>query len=114
MIIYRIEEKDKGHGMWYDENGNYKPLKGYEDFPMEHSEEFSANGDNWFCGCESLDQLKSWFTANDICELKKKNYGVFRLKTEDVIVQSNQVLFKKENIEETIELELEDIFGLPI
>lgn len=104
MKIYRFENTVTEHGMWYQSNGVFDPFifkltDGIsKDLPMEHHERYSKDGFRWFSGCSSLEQLKMWFSEQDMLELRRNGYGLYEFKSEQYVIEDGQILFTREGI----------------
>ena len=115
--IYRIEQRERGHGMWYNEDGEYDPYvenltdKRLFEMDMSHDPNFHNNGNRLHCGCGSTEQLKQWFTAREVQELKTGGFVILRLDVSSAIHQPTQVLFDKSSIRKCKEIDFVEIFG---
>jgi hypothetical protein len=73
VLLYRVENLVDGKGLWYDSNtGEATGLIGDLDLtnkalPMGATEFLS--GENWRSAAGSVDQLKFWFTHEDLQKL---------------------------------------------
>lgn len=112
MKVYRIENPETHHGMWYQADGTYDPFiktlsegisKG---LPMEYNAKHNKDGFKWFSGCKSLRQLTMWFSNKDIEELLYSGYRLYELECSQYMEEVNEVLFTREGIEKRTELGL--------
>lgn len=115
MKIYRIENEQTNHGMWYRIDGTYDPfIKTLTEgisagLPMEFHERYTKDGFKWFSGCKSLEQLRHWFSDKDIEELLENGYRLYEIECNQCIVEDLQVLFTREGIVNKRELSLASV-----
>ena len=102
--IYRIENHKTMHGMWYDKDGNFNPfIQNLTDgvsknLPMGHCDDHRRLGKVWYSGCENIEDLKSWFSAQDALELEQAGYLLFIFEVTETYRKENETLFTRESI----------------
>lgn len=104
LEIFRIENPDTNHGMWYDGDGNYNPFifnltEGVSrDLPMEHHIRYGFGGTRWFSGCQDVELMRHWFSKKDIEELLSSGYKLYKFESTEFVVEEFQVLFTRTGI----------------
>ena len=118
MKIYRIENEETNHGMWYRENGIYDPFimkltEGIsKHLPMEFHERYRTDGHEWFSGCKSKEQMHLWFSKLDAIELYQAGYKLYEFESSQFIIEENQVLFTREGIIKKKEIPIQLIWNI--
>ena len=118
MKIYRIENEETMHGMWYRLDGTYDPFikrltEGKsKDLPMEFHEKYSKDGFKWFSGCDNKEHMRQWFSELDALELFKNGYKLYEFESQQFIKEENQVLFTREGILSKNEIPLDTIWNI--
>jgi hypothetical protein len=83
MKAYRVENQQKGHGIWRDFDGTVNPVFKHltqgkcKDMPMEDSDFYRAEGKQWFSATDTPEKLKAWFSALDVKEMLELGYEIF-------------------------------------
>lgn len=105
MIVYRIQDKD-GRGPWkpgfsikWSEDHDEKWFKAhptfYEEFGMGIFKKM-IYGMNMGSGCESLEQLRDWFTPSEYQKLKGFGYQAVKMEAGRILAMSPiQVVFER-------------------
>lgn len=83
--LYRVENPFTKGGLWYNEEGRFTEFVksiNYRnaDLPMRW-EEHMAGG--WHSAVDVLDDLKTWFTIDDMKQLEDQGYGIYQFDVED-------------------------------
>lgn len=116
--VFRIENPNTRHGMWYRLDGTYDPFimtltegisKG---LPMGFHERYSKNGRKWFSAGKSRENMNGWFSALDAQELYDAGYKLFRFIVSEFVEEEHQVLFTQEGVLECLEIPLSDIWEI--
>lgn len=114
--IFRIENPVTMNGMWYNQHGVYDPFiftltEGISaGLPMERDDRYGLNGQRWFSGCQSFEQLQNWFSERDVMELSNAGYKLFLFKSLEFIHEDFQTIFTRRGIIDRIELETSLLF----
>jgi hypothetical protein len=104
VYIYRIEHKETGKGPFRSSgpkldnfNKGYPRGKGHPT-PYHDIGRFIQMDEA--CACQSLEQLRLWFTENDEQRFKKHGYQCLRLRTDKrtVAIGKWQVLYKPSKV----------------
>lgn len=117
MKIYRIENEDTMHGMWYRLDGTYDPFimrltEGKsKDLPMGFDKRYHEEG-KWFSGCGSIETMRHWFSTLDAFELYRNGYRLFEFQSNRFIDEDIQVLFTREGVTSKKEIPLETIWNI--
>lgn len=118
MEIYRIENEETNHGMWYRQDGTFDPFiyrlsdGKSKNLPMDFHERYSKGGMKWFSGCNNINDMQHWFSDNDALELFKNGYKLFQFKSNQFIVEDFQTLFTREGILSKHEIPLDTIWNI--
>ncbi|WP_163530972.1 hypothetical protein [Halobacillus ihumii] len=116
--IYRIENEETMHGMWYRLDGTFDPFinrltEGIsKSLPMEFDERYSKGGRKWFSGCGNRKQMQSWFSTKDALELFKSGYRLFEFKSNQFVEEEFQTIFTREGIIEKREISLDTLWDI--
>ncbi|HSW65308.1 MAG TPA: hypothetical protein VLH56_18675 [Dissulfurispiraceae bacterium] len=104
MIVYRIENPDTMHGMWYKLDGTWAPFiftltEGISrDLPMGYHPRYSAGGKKWFSAGKSKENMNQWFSARDALELSQADYKLFEFDVSEFAEEEHQVIFTREGV----------------
>lgn len=118
MKIFRIENQETFHGMWYRIDGTYDPFimtltEGISrDLPMGFHERYAKDGLKWFSGCGDRAQMQQWFSALDALELHQNGYQLYEFESEQFIVEEHQILFTREGLLSQKEIPLSVMWDL--
>jgi len=86
MKAYRVENQEKGHGIWRDFDGTINPVFSKltqgkcKDMPMEDSDFYRQDGKQWFSATDTPEKLKAWFSALDVAEMERLGYKVYEFE----------------------------------
>lgn len=114
--IYRIENQETNHGMWYDKNGNYNPfIERLTDgksasLPMDYDERYGDGGVRWYSGCSDIETMQHWFSDQDAKELSINGYKLYIFETAVAKEEELQTLFIREGIVRQTEIPLDVIW----
>ncbi len=118
--VFRIEHEDTGRGC-------YKGLEGTNDFldamydkhanPRTHPNPYGdvgigRNTKNYeFCGFKSMEQLKGWFTDEELSELGELGYKIVELADVEITaIGEKQILFiKPEELDKKLNPNFDDL-----
>jgi hypothetical protein len=118
MKIYRIENQETYHGMWYRLDGTFDPFikklsnAQCKDLPMDFHERYYKDRLKWFSGADNVKDLKYWFNAQDAFELQQNGYKLYQFESKQFIKEENQTLFTREGILSQQEIPLETIWNI--
>jgi hypothetical protein len=118
VTIYRIENPDTMHGMWYRLDGTYDPFimtltEGRsKDLPMEKHPRYTALGIPWFSAGKSVENMNQWFSPLDAKELNDAGYKLFSFTVQEYQMEEMQCLFTRRGVITQVEIPLEDIWNL--
>ena len=118
MKIYRIENEDTMHGMWYKQDATFEPfiLKLTEgrsrSLPMDFDERYSKGGLNWFSGCGDKSTMQYWFSDSDALELFQCGYKLYEFDSKQFSVEENQILFTREGVKLKREVPLKTLWDI--
>lgn len=84
--FYRVCNEQTGQGLWYGYKGNFTGLI-HDKFSFCKNRELEMDFDSelvgWLSATESLEDLYNWFTVEDIEELQKYGWYVYKYETYD-------------------------------
>ena len=116
--IYRIENKVSMHGMWYDNNGNYKPIifdlcpnSIAKDFPMDFCLDHKKDGKTWYSSGKSKENMQHWFSKEDAKNLIKNGFKLYEFEVIEWYEKEYEMLFTREGIILQKEIDIEEIWG---
>lgn len=118
MKIYRIENEDTMHGMWYRLDGIYDPFINRltdgksKNLPMGFDDKFHKDNLNWFSGCADVETMRHWFSDLDAFELFRNGYKLFEFQSKQFVVEEFQTLFTREGLLSKQEIPLETIWNI--
>lgn len=97
--LYRVENPFTQAGLWYNADGEFTEFVksiNYRnaDLPMKW-EEHMAGG--WFSSVDNVEDLKTWFTLDDMEILEAQGYGIYEFDVEDY-----RTAFSESGIEHTV------------
>lgn len=105
MKVYRVEDFERGHGIWRNFDGTVNPVFKYlsngkcKDMPMEDSDFYREDGKNWFSATDTPEKLKAWFSTQDIVEMEGLGYFVQQYEVSETRpVSEYEVVFTRETI----------------
>lgn len=118
MKIYRIENDETNHGMWYRLDGTFDPFimrltEGVsKDLPMGFNERYRKDGFRWQSGAGSMEDMKFWFSALDALELFKNGYKLYEFESNQFMVVEHEIMFTREGILTRHEIPLDTIWDI--
>lgn len=102
--LFRVEHRDTARSLWYDPNGNFRPLvtrlkDGKARYmPMDWDASYGLGGRRWYSACESIVALSSVFSLADIIELEGLDYRLYQFEVSDFRRNDWHALFTREDI----------------
>ncbi len=97
--LYRVENQLTMIGLWYNAEGEktdfIKSVPGAlcADVPMEFDPDFTGG---WYSAGESVEQMSSWFSAQDVAKLTQVGYELFEIQVPEYRVRNGHALFRRE------------------
>lgn len=97
--LYRVENQVTMGGLWYNEAVEKTdfiktiPNAMNRDLPMDFDPTFAGG---WYSAGESIPQMRNWFSANDMMELEKAGYHLYKIDVKDYRRVPGHVLFRRE------------------
>ncbi len=85
-FLYRVGKRNGGDGLWYDNDGNYTGhIHELSDgsvaaLPMGSNPIFRSDDYHWISTTNSIDNLRFWFSEQDMIELLAKDYEVLKIE----------------------------------
>lgn len=105
MKVYRVEDFERGHGIWRNFDGTVNPVFQYlsdgkcKDMPMDYSDFYREDGKNWFSATDAPEKLKAWFSTQDIVEMEGLGYFVRQYEVSETRpVSEYEVVFTRQTI----------------
>jgi len=103
--IFRIQDHE-GRGpwrpgfskKWVDVLGPPPPPPYFEEFPnwQELIKLPKQAGLHHGCGCRSIEQMRRWFTKNEMWKLRRLGFAIVTMDVDEIIAESdNQVIFAR-------------------
>lgn len=118
ISIYRIENPQTMHGMWYDGEGNYNPFifnltEGISrDLPMDPHARYGSDGMRWYSAGKTRENMNEWFSPTDAVELQQAGYVLYEFTVSQYRMEEHQVLFTRQGIELQKEIPLSAVWDL--
>lgn len=104
-IVYRIENLEHMHGMWYDKEGNFDPIiqdlcpdGKAKDFPMPYDEQHKIKGKEWYSAGKSIDNMNEWFSREDAERLVENGFQLYKYEVSEFQELEMECLFTREGI----------------
>ena len=118
MKAYRVENQEKGHGIWRDFDGTVNPVFKHlsqgkcKDMPMPDSDFYRYQGKKWFSATDTPEKLKAWFSALDVFEMQKLGYSVYEFDISDCrIVSEYEICFTRDSVVSQKRIDAQEIYG---
>lgn len=118
MKIYRIENEETNHGMWYRLDGTFDPFINRltdgrsKDLPMGFNERYFTGGQRWQSGAGSIEDMRHWFSELDALELLQNGYKLYQMETSQFIVVEHEIMFTREGIVSRQEIPLDVVWDM--
>lgn len=110
--IFRVENPATMQGLWYDKDGNFNPFvkklsEGKcKELPMEFDSLYKEAGYAWFSGCNDFPEMRNWFSLQDLVELGKAGYHLYRFEVAAFKQVPGHVIFTRESILDQAKLDI--------
>ena len=118
MKAYRVEDQERGHGIWRDFDGTVNPVFSQltqgkcKDMPMEDSDFYRYDGKQWFSATDTPEKLKAWFSALDVIEMQDLGYSVFEFDISSCrVVSEYEICFTRDSILSQKKIDPRSIYG---
>lgn len=98
--FYRVANVDTEQGLWYDFKGNFTGnIHGKFNFCMNSKLPMPFDNDivGWLSATETLDELFSWFSKEDIERLEKAGYCITVYEASEYRFYNNHWLIKQDS-----------------
>lgn len=114
MKLYRVENLGKGNGLWYHINQDYAGTivtldLSNKDLPMPLDEQIKQG--QYKSAAESIDQLRFWFTFEDLLKLRPAGFNLYEIDVDSIIYNKTEwyehPLFQEEHVNSRIRLDLD-------
>lgn len=102
--IYRVENPMTWQGLWYRKDGTFNPFIKIltnaisRDLPMGFDPQFKVGGLDWFSGCDNLNDMRNWFSAQDLAELQGFGYNLYEFTVEQYRTVNGHAAFAREHV----------------
>lgn len=115
MKLYRVEKPNSPMGLWYhvdtqDHTGIVHSLGlSGKTLPMDFNPNLAK--ERWRSAADSIDQLKFWFTHDDLRKLQPLGYKLYEIETDHFILNTTEwythPLFQDERVSSKLELDID-------
>src|SRR5690606_16096141 len=111
-IVYRVENPNTFQGLWYDKNGNFNPFITKipnalcKDLPMDFNPEFKVGGLDWYSACDSLDDMSTWFSREDLINLSAAGYNLYQFNVSNYRTVFGHAAFARDHVSRHHQLDL--------
>jgi hypothetical protein len=116
-LIYRIEHRNKCHGMWYNESSIYYPTllllcpeSTVGALPMPKSDVFKLEGGNWKSSAKDKSNLTGWFPESDVQLLLENGFALYEIVVGEWIELENEILYLEEGLIKKKEISIKDVY----
>jgi len=121
-IIYRIENPTDKNGMWYNKDGEPKkqihilcPNGIAKDLPMPKNLELHRkDGEEWFSAGKSIENMNTWFSADDVLSLYENGFRLFKFEVSMWQELEYEILFCKKGIISKVEIPLHEVWDIKV
>ncbi len=116
--VFRIENPDTMHGMWYEKDGTFNPFinkltEGIsKDLPMDFDPAHKKGGLDWYSAGKSVENMNQWFSPLDALELHQNNYKLFKFEVKQYQMREMECLFTREGIIKQEQIPLDVIWDI--
>jgi hypothetical protein len=116
--IFRLENIESNHGMWYNKNGDFDPFitrltEGKSaDLPMGYNPRYRTEGLEWFSGTDNIEDMKHWFSERDALELFQNGYKLYVFDALHVLQVEHETMFTKASVLDKREIPLDTIWNI--
>ena len=115
MKLYRVEKPNSHLGLWYNNNTQGHTgivhslnLSG-KTLPMDFNPNLAK--EQWRSAADSIDQLKFWFTHDDLRKLQPLGYKLYEIETDHFILHTTEwyahPLFQDVRVSSKLELDID-------
>ena len=113
MLLYRVENLDTNKGLWYLQDQSSSNVAHDLDLsgrglPMDYDERIA--NEKWKSAAESLEQLKFWFTHEDLLKLTPLDFKLYEIECDIVRENKNEFychpLFQEQGVTSRKELDI--------
>lgn len=116
-IVYRIENPEHMHGMWYDNNGDFDPIINKlcpnalaKEFPMPYNELQKKDGKDWYSSGKSIENMNQWFNRSDAENLLDNGFKLFKFVISEWQELEMEILFTREGVIEQDEININEVW----
>lgn len=117
MKAYRVENQEKGNGIWRNFDGTFNPIftklsDGLaKSLPMEDSDFYRFDNKQWFSACDEREKLLKWFSKQDVIEMLEMGYKVYEFEIASCrVVSEFEICFVREDIINQKEIDYKEIW----
>lgn len=113
MPLYRVENLDTNKGLWYLQDQSSSNVVhdldlSNKELPMDYDERIA--NEKWKSAAESLEQLKFWFTHEDLLKLTPLDFKLYEIECDIVRENKNEFychpLFQEQGVTSRKELDI--------
>ena len=107
--LFRVENPETMVGLWYNERGEKTdfiltiPNAQSAAMPMEFDAAVKDGGD-WFSACDSLEDMRNWFSVQDVSALHEIGYKLYRLEVPNYRTTNGHAILLRESAIEIVEI----------
>ena len=114
MKLYGVENLGKGNGLWYHINQEYAGTiitldLTNKDLPMPWDAQIQQG--QYKSAAESIDQLRFWFSFEDLLKLRPAGFNLYELDVDRIIYNKTEwythPLFQEDAVNSRIRLDLD-------
>ena len=115
--IYRIENPETMHGMWYNNDGEFDPIINElcpdalaKELPMDFDVRHKRNGMAWYSAGKSIENMNQWFSRKDALDLADNGFKLYRFVVTEWQELENEVIFTREGVIEQTEIPIDEVW----
>ena len=116
--VYRIENVEHMHGMWYDASGTFDPIiQGLcpnslaKDLPMDYNPKHKMNKKDWYSAGKSVENMNYWFSRQDAETLLNNGFKLYKFVVTEFYEMEMECLFTREGVIEQTEIDIDEVWN---
>jgi hypothetical protein len=103
--IWRVENPDANHGLWYNTDGSFNNFivdkmvdAKCRDLPMGFDENMILGSQAWISATDSIEELHNWMSESDIRQLSAAGFHLNEYDVSDYRQVPGHVVFTRDRV----------------